>query len=102
MIRIYCSKRKETENRSKDLSDIGQLRWDLYSKENIDGDWLPPTPDALKFKLMRSNFIALVWKRKIVSFSPDIPTIGENYGWKIVEERLVALMTDHLPAPESP
>ena len=65
VIKIYCSKWKETKNRYKDQSDIGQLRvrWDIYSKQRIDGDLLPPTPDALKFKLLRSNFIALVWKR---------------------------------------
>ena len=68
VIKIYCSKWKETENRYKDQTDIGQLRWDFYSKQRTDGDLLPPTPDALKFKLLRSNFIALVWKQKLPHF----------------------------------
>ncbi len=86
--------------RYKDQSDIGQLRCDFYSKQRIDGDLLPPTPDVLKFKLVRSNFVALIQKRKIASFSPEIPVIAEKHGCKMEDGQPVELMADQLPVPQ--
>ena len=82
------------------MSEIGQLRWLLYSKHQVDGDLLPPTPSALKFKLLRCNFIALVWKRKIYSLTSVIPSITDNHGWNNNNGQYIPIMTDQLPAPE--
>ena len=100
VIKIYCSKMKDDETRYTEISDIEQLRWELYSKHQVDGDLLLPTPAALKFKLRRVNYISLVWKRQIAAFVATIPTIEENHGWNIENGCPIAIMTHQLPAPE--
>ena len=47
VIKIYCSKMKDDETRYTEISDIEQLRWELYSKHQVNGDLLLPTPTAL-------------------------------------------------------
>ena len=61
------------------FTDTGELMWDLFSKNQQDINTLPPTPDALKFHVQRSNYVC---------------------DWKENDGRLVATMTDQLPAPE--
>ena len=78
------------------LEDIGLLRWELHSKFSNDSCALPPTPAALKFHLLRANFIALTWKRLILSLDPTLPGLMGN-GWN---KDFVPIMTDELPAPE--
>ena len=97
---LYCSKRKDDKVRFSSIYDIGALRWEFYSKHQSEADQLPPTPSALKFHLLRSNFVALMWNRASACFSPNIPTIGPEYGWNIENGQLTAIMTDMLPAPE--
>ena len=40
------------------VSDIGALRWFLFSKQNYTGDRLPPTWGVLKSHILRANFVA--------------------------------------------
>ena len=96
VIMLYISKRKELTDRYSALQEIGTLRWELHSKFSEDSNALPPTPAALKFHTQRANFIALTWKRSIISLDPTLPNLVGN-GW---DKDSVPIMTDELPAPE--
>ena len=77
MVAINCNK----------LS-IPMLRWCLFSKFQSDIGKRPPTVAALKFKFFHSDFIAVVPRRDSWNFQ-QLPSF----------DKIVALMTDKLPAP---
>ena len=80
------------------VSDIGALRWFLFSKQNYTGYRLPPTWGALKYHILRANFVACMWHLSLMSFNPVIPSPADS-GWVLSEGTLSAHMTDNLPAP---
>ena len=96
VVLLYSSKRKDITVRYSGLQDVGVLRWELHSKYTEDSSALPPTPSALKYQILRANYIVLSWKRYIVALDPPLPNLVGN-GW---DENLVPVMTDELPAPE--
>ena len=49
-VKLYISKRQEDLKRYSSVKDVADLRWELYSKRQEDGDLLPPTSSALKFR----------------------------------------------------
>ena len=53
---LYCPKRP------KDITDLSSLRWHLFSKYQLESEKLPPTAAALKFMILRSHYIASIWK----------------------------------------
>ena len=79
------------------VNNLAALRWYLFSKHQYEMEKLPPTASALKFKIFRSHFIALVLKRACLNFQ-QLPSF-ENYGWEIVNVNIMPIMTDELPAP---
>ena len=94
----YSSKRKDITVRYSGLQDVGVLCWELHSKCTEDSSALPPMPSALKYHILRANYIVLSWKRYIVALDPPLPNLVGN-GW---DENLVPVnvMMDELPAPE--
>ncbi|KXJ07268.1 hypothetical protein AC249_AIPGENE26021 [Exaiptasia diaphana] len=61
---------------------------------------LPPTQEALRNPVLRTNYETLIWKNDIES-SPELPT-PDGFGWKIDSSgRWVPEMTKKLPAPEA-
>ena len=96
-VQFYISKRKElTEHYASCSEDIGLLRWELHSKFSEANDLLPPTPAALKFHIMRANFVTLLWKVLMRCLSPVQPNMIGN-GW---HNDLTPVKSDELPAPE--
>lgn len=93
---FFISKKKELTERYASCGDIGVLRWKLQSKFSEENDLLPPTPAALKFHIMRANFVTFLWKRLMRCLSPVLPNMIGN-GWN---DDLTPVMTDELPAPE--
>ena len=79
------------------VSDIGALRWFMFSKQNYTGDRLPPTWGALKYHILRANFVTRMWHLSVMSFNPVIP-IPADSGWVFLKGKLSAHMTDNLPA----
>ncbi|MEO0688203.1 MAG: hypothetical protein AAFY76_24880 [Cyanobacteria bacterium J06649_11] len=73
------------------------MRWHLFSKYSKDASHLPPTLPALKYKVFRSHYIALVFKScfKSIQNLPD----PNGFGWELEDDHLVAITTDELPAP---
>ena len=60
------------------VSDIGALRWFLFSKQNYTGDRLPPTWGVLKSHILRANFVACMWHLSVMSFNPVIPSPDDS------------------------
>ena len=99
-VKLYSSKSQEDLKRYADIEDVGQLRWELYSKRQEEGESLPPTYSDLKFHTKRANYVSLFWKRSVHDFMTSIPDCSVDQGWEIEEGNLVAITTDNLPAPE--
>ena len=84
---------------SKEVTKVGDLatmRWHLFRKHSLEASKLPPTQSALKFRIFRCHYVALVLKKCCVTMQclPD-PT---GYGWEVEGDKLVPIMTDDLPA----
>lgn len=76
---------------------LAELRWFHFQRYQHEADKLPPTFDALKYKIFRSHFIAMVLKR---SHQPlqSLP-IPDDYGWETEQGSFSPIMTRNLPAP---
>lgn len=99
VILMYCNRRTE-DKRFENVADVGSLRWEFYSKYQTESSDLPPTPAALKQHLIRSNYVALMWKRGCIDFNQNVPTPGPDFAWSIDTSKLSAIMSTELPAPE--
>ena len=92
-MKLYCSSFPTY------INDLGQLRWFMFSMYQTESNKLPPKLGALRYKIMRSHYIALVWgssdKAKQCLPNPC------QFGWKDGGDIYDALMTDELPAPEA-
>ena len=96
-IMLLYTKKKEDRDVISKFGDCGDLRWHLFSKHQQETDTLPPTPDALKFHIQRADYVCGIWKLQIYGFNPQIPC-PTYHGWEMNEGKLVAVMTDQLPA----
>ena len=90
VIKLYCE-----EVPKKNLTLI-EARWYLYSKYH-DFDRFPPTAAVLKYKILKTQLMCLIWKSSHVKIatSPD----PEDYGWEMKDDKHLPIMTDQLPAP---
>ena len=84
-------------NKDSGLTTLPQLRRYLFLKCQYDAASLPPTKSALKFKVFRSHYICMVFKRAHLSYQKLLNP--ENYGWELNNGFLDPIMTDNLPAP---
>ena len=96
---LLYAKKKEDRDVVHSFKDTGEFRWHLFVKNQQESDLLPPTPSALKFHVKRANYICGSWKSLCKDFNPEIEDPTDN-GWEECEGKLVAIMTDQLPAPE--
>ena len=92
---LHCQKRPLT------ISNIGELRWYMFSKFQYESEKLPPTKSTLREKILRSHYTSLVWKSAHLP-SAVLPDRKE-FGWTCnsTEKSQEAVMTKKLPAPES-
>jgi len=81
----------------KHITTLSDLRWHLFSKFQYESEKLPPTFSALKHKIVRVNFGAMVLRRAHLPLQ-NLPTVL-NYGWENVNSSLSPILTDNLPAP---
>ena len=98
-VNLLYAKKKEDRDAVNRFKDSGELRWHLFVKNQQESDLLPPTPSALKFHIKRANYICGVWKSLSLNFNPELEAPTDN-GWEERDGKLVAIMTDQLPAPE--
>ena len=81
------------------ITDVGKLRWFLFSKEQLQYSKLPPTRDALRQAILRAHYQCLVWNSDTTA-KPSIPS-PEQYGWKLDDDTWVPVKSLQLPAPLS-
>jgi hypothetical protein len=82
-------------------SSVKDLRWQLYSRKQAEGENLPPTMGALMEHIKRAHYLAMVYRRNLVSIQ-DLPS-PDHYGWKFNVDRGVyePVMTLIPPAPSA-
>jgi len=92
---LYRSKRPEY------ILDISSLRWYLFSKHQLESEKLPPTMAALKFKILRSQYITSIWK--LSHIARPVLLSPSDFGWQLneVENTYEPVMMEQLPAPDS-
>ena len=92
---LYCPKRPLT------ISNIGELRWYMFSKFQYESEKLPPTKSTLREKILRSHYTSLVWKSAHLP-SPVLPDPKEfGWTWNSSEKSYESIMTKKLAAPAS-
>ena len=79
------------------VDTIADLRWLLFSKYSCEVSKLPPTMSALKYRIFRAHYAALILT-KCTSSIQNLPDPC-SYGWELGNGNLVPVMTDDLPAP---
>ena len=84
---------------SATITNVGDLRWKLFTKKQLEGQRLPPTRGALKEAIARAHYQAMAWYQDNVP-EPQMPPATE-YGWKAEGDRLVAIPTKDPPAPSA-
>ena len=79
---------------------LAELRWELFSKRNLEGEKLPPTKATFSLHLQRANYIAKVGKG-YRNATNNFPPLSRN-GWKETEEGcFVPVQCTELPAPQA-
>ena len=83
------------------LASIKELRWQLYSRKQAEGENLPPTVGALQEHVKRAHYLAMVYNRSLMSIQ-DLPP-PDKYGWRFCEARYVyePIMTQVPSAPSA-
>jgi len=77
--------------------DVGDLRWKLFTKKQLEAQKLPPTRGALHEAISRAHHQAVVWYQDDIPH-PQLPP-ATNYGWKEDGGGLVPVPTRDPPAP---
>ena len=92
LVQAYGGKKLPTN-----IDTIPKLRWYLFSKFQCSIEKLPPTVAALKLKVFRSHYVTLVLRRACMNLQRLLSF--ESYGWETMNDRIVPIMTEELPAP---
>lgn len=79
------------------IKTIPELRWYMFAKFQSDVSTLPPTVAALKYKIYRSHYVALVLRKSLSSIQ-NLPS-PLDFGWERSDDAYKPIMTDKLPAP---
>ena len=79
------------------LVDVGELRWRLFTKKQLEAEKLPPTQGALHQAIARAHYQAMVWCQDHVP-NPQMPPATE-YGWEAEGDQLLPVTTRDPPAP---
>ena len=79
------------------VDTIADLRWLLFSKYSCKVSKLPPTMSALKYRIFRPHYAALILK-KCTSSIQNLPDPC-GFGWELNNGNLVPIMIDDLPTP---
>ena len=43
-------------DKSSDINDVGEMRWKLFTKKQVEGELLPPTRASLKEAILRAHY----------------------------------------------
>ena len=81
------------------INSVKELTWWLFRKKQAQSETLPPTQEALRQAIKRSNNQAIVWNLDTVH-EPQLPS-PDTLGWKLEDDKWVHIMTFLPPAPEA-
>ena len=90
-MKLYCKKNLP------DVTNLGDLRWYLFSKCEKDIENLPPTESSLLLAIHRAHYSMYIMKMSNTPI-PDIPNF-ENYGWKLIDNKPQPIMTNYVLIP---
>ena len=92
-IRLY------SQNVPHSVKSLSDMRWYLFSKKQSDAEKLPPAKAVSKYKILRSRYITMMWKR---SDRPN-PELQDPYSfcWQDVDGIVQPVLTDEIPTPEA-
>jgi len=62
------------------MVDVGDLRWSLFTKKQLEAQKLPPTRGALHEAIAQAHYQAMVWRQDNIPH-PQLPP-ATTYGWK--------------------
>ena len=68
------------------VEDVGDLRWKLFTKKQLEAQKLPPTQGALHKTIARAHYQAMVWHQDNIPH-PQLPP-ATTYGWKEEGDRI--------------
>ena len=85
-MKLYCKKNLP------DVTNLGDLRWYLFSKCEKDIENLPPAEPSLLLAIHRAHYATYIMKMSDTPI-PDIPNF-ENYGWKLIDNKPQPIMTN--------
>ena len=79
------------------VGTIADIRWLLFSKYSCEVSKLPPTMSALKYRIFRAHYAALILK-KCTSSIQNLPDPC-GFGWELNNGNLIPIMIYDLPVP---
>ncbi len=83
-------------NSSSTAADVNALRAEMFHKVG-DLEKLPPTQDALRQHLLRSQYQCIIWCSAHKA-QPDIPS-PEQFGWQLHQQVLKPILMTKEPIP---
>ena len=90
---LYCEKRPSS------IKTIGELRWYMFTKRQLESEKHPPTESAIRKKVMRSHNVANIWIQAEKYHMGYLNPI--EYGWaRTGDGFLTPELTDLPPAPK--
>ena len=81
------------------ISQVKELRWHVFRKNQAESDRLPPTQGALYEAILRAHYQMIVWDNDKVC-CPSLPK-PDGIGWEIREDKWNPVVTKEAPAPEA-
>ena len=81
------------------ITEIPDLRHELFLSKNLEGEKLPPTTSTLFLHLLRTNFVA-ARDNSYVTAHPVLPELTSS-GWEKVGERFLPMRCLLPPAPKA-
>lgn len=82
----------------KSISDIGELRWWMFTKKAVQSENLPPTRSSLTPYILRVHYQVLEW-RSADKQHPNLPEPSQ-FGWEKSGNQYFPTMSSTLCAPE--
>ena len=86
-------------NHPSNVTAPSHLRWCIFSEHQYFVELLPPTPEALKYKIFRCHFMCMVWKRSRAEARSYLPSLTD-IGWIEHGEEMKGETADLITAPE--
>ncbi len=81
------------------LTDVGALRWQLFTKNQAEAKKLPPTKSGLQQHILHANYQPMVWWNDYIH-RPSLPSATE-YGWRLEDGFHVPVLMMLPSAPEA-